>query len=89
MQPVITNHKQLSVKEFCVSQGDKEKALGLSVSPLMDRAQRGGITRSQVHFGATCHCDAASCNQGLWNVCKTTLLLNIGEEVLICMPEQL
>lgn len=29
-------------------QGDKEKALGLSVSPLMDRAQRGGITRSQV-----------------------------------------
>ena len=31
-------------------QGDKEKALGLSVSPLMDRAQKGGITRSQVPF---------------------------------------
>ncbi len=29
-------------------QGDKEKALGLSVSPLMDRAHKGGITRSQV-----------------------------------------
>ena len=31
-------------------QGDKEKALGLSVSPLMDRAHKGGITRSQVSF---------------------------------------
>lgn len=72
-----------------MSQGDKEKVLGLSVSPLMDRAQRGGITRSQVQLGATCHCDAASCIQGLWNVCKTTLLLNSGEEVLICMQEQL
>ena len=34
-------------------QGDKEKALGLSVSPLMDRAHKGGITRSQVPLPLT------------------------------------
>ncbi|DBB06401.1 TPA: hypothetical protein ACH3X1_011962 [Trebouxia sp. C0004] len=27
-----------------------EKALGLSVSPLMDRTHKGGITRSQIGF---------------------------------------
>jgi len=30
------------------SQGDREKQLGMSVSPLMDRQNKGGITRSQV-----------------------------------------
>ena len=34
----------------CSVQGDKEKALGMSVSPLMDRKNKGGITRSQVHL---------------------------------------
>lgn len=29
-------------------QGDKEKAAGLPVSPLMDRSMKGGMTRSQV-----------------------------------------
>ena len=29
-------------------QGDKEKAVGLPVSPLMDRSMKGGMTRSQV-----------------------------------------
>ena len=29
-------------------QGDKERQLGLPVSPLMDRALKGGMTRSQV-----------------------------------------
>ena len=29
-------------------QGDKEKAQGMAVSPLMDRATQGGMTRSQV-----------------------------------------
>ncbi len=28
--------------------GDKERAVGLPVSPLMDRNQTGGMTRSQV-----------------------------------------
>jgi len=32
-----------------VRQGDRERAAGLAVSPLMDRA-RGGITKSQVGF---------------------------------------
>ena len=31
-------------------QGDKEKACGLPVSPLMDRSQQGGMTRSQLGF---------------------------------------
>ena len=31
-------------------QGDKEKAVGLPVSPLMDRALQGGMTRSQLGF---------------------------------------
>ena len=35
-------------KDICCVQGDKERALGMSISPLMDRNQRGGITRSQV-----------------------------------------
>ena len=29
-------------------QGDKEGELGLTISPLMDRAHQGGMTRSQV-----------------------------------------
>ena len=29
-------------------QGDKEKEIGLTVSPLMDRNQQGGMVRSQV-----------------------------------------
>lgn len=35
----------------CV-QGDREKQLGMAVSPLMDRKNKGGITRSQV--GSPC-----------------------------------
>ena len=31
-------------------QGDKEKAVGLGVSPLMDRSLQGGMTRSQLGF---------------------------------------
>ncbi|DBA85497.1 TPA: hypothetical protein ACH3X2_000442 [Trebouxia sp. C0005] len=38
------------LEEEFFQQGDKEKALGLSVSPLMDRAHKGGVTRSQVGF---------------------------------------
>ena len=29
-------------------QGDKERELGMPISPLMDRAHQGGMTRSQV-----------------------------------------
>ena len=52
---------QLEEKAFCYNttliisdrlsmcvQGDKEKALAMAVSPLMDRATQGGMTRSQV-----------------------------------------
>ena len=31
-------------------QGDREKAVGLGVSPLMDRSLQGGMTRSQLGF---------------------------------------
>ena len=31
-------------------QGDKERSLGMTVSPLMDRNQQGGMTRSQLGF---------------------------------------
>ena len=36
---------------MCVGvQGDREKEIGLTVSPLMDRRHKGGITRSQVRL---------------------------------------
>ena len=38
------------IKSMALWQGDKEKELGLAVSPLMDRTHKGGITRSQVRF---------------------------------------
>ena len=31
-------------------QGDKERSAGMNVSPLMDRSQQGGMTRSQLGF---------------------------------------
>ncbi len=34
-------------------QGDREKAAGLLVSPLMDRSMKGGMTRSQVSMSCT------------------------------------
>ena len=37
-------------------QGDKERALGLPISPLMDRDQPGAMTRSQVPYMYTCIC---------------------------------
>jgi hypothetical protein len=39
----------VAVAAVRVRQGDRERAAGLAVSPLMDRA-RGGITKSQVGF---------------------------------------
>ena len=44
----------LHTEKSCVGQssvwlqGDKEKAMGMTVSPLMDRKNKGGITRSQM-----------------------------------------
>ncbi|KAL0043699.1 hypothetical protein WJX82_003553 [Trebouxia sp. C0006] len=38
------------LEEEFFRQGDKEKELGLPVSPLMDRQQTGGMTRSQLGF---------------------------------------
>ncbi|DBA82086.1 TPA: hypothetical protein ACH3X1_016801 [Trebouxia sp. C0004] len=38
------------LEEEFFRQGDKEKELGLPVSPLMDRRQTGGMTRSQLGF---------------------------------------
>ncbi|DBB01895.1 TPA: hypothetical protein ACH3X1_000492 [Trebouxia sp. C0004] len=45
-------HKRWSYKleEEFFRQGDKERALGLPISPLMDRDQAGGMTRSQMGF---------------------------------------
>ncbi|KAL3135613.1 3',5'-cyclic-nucleotide phosphodiesterase pde1 [Trebouxia sp. C0009 RCD-2024] len=42
-------HRQWSLKleEEFFRQGDKERELGLPISPLMDRDQKGGMTRSQ------------------------------------------
>ena len=36
------------LEEELFQQGDQEKDCGLTVSPLMDRNQEGGMTKSQV-----------------------------------------
>ncbi|DBA80240.1 TPA: putative 3',5'-cyclic phosphodiesterase pde-3 [Trebouxia sp. C0005] len=38
------------LEEEFFQQGDREKEIGLPVSPLMDRSNKGGITRSQMGF---------------------------------------
>ncbi|KAL3135615.1 hypothetical protein ABBQ38_006096 [Trebouxia sp. C0009 RCD-2024] len=45
-------HRQWSLKleEEFFRQGDKERELGLPISPLMDRNQKGGMTKSQMGF---------------------------------------
>ncbi|DBA85163.1 hypothetical protein WJX79_004941 [Trebouxia sp. C0005] len=45
-------HKRwaFQLEEEFFRQGDKERAVGLPVSPLMDRNQTGGMTRSQLGF---------------------------------------
>ncbi|KAL0037183.1 hypothetical protein WJX79_004360 [Trebouxia sp. C0005] len=45
-------HKRWAVQleEEFFRQGDKERSVGLTVSPLMDRNQQGGMTRSQLGF---------------------------------------
>ena len=40
----------LSDPKFAAAQGDRERSLGLPVSPLMDRTLQGGMTRSQLGF---------------------------------------
>lgn len=49
-------------------QGDREKEIGLTVSPLMDRRHKGGITRSQVRLSNPHHqdmpCSACSMSSG-------------------------
>jgi hypothetical protein len=42
-------------------QGDREKEIGLPVSPLMDRSNKGGITRSQVRHSVCCANNVAAC----------------------------
>ncbi len=42
-------------------QGDREKEIGLPVSPLMDRSNKGGITRSQVRHSVCCASSVALC----------------------------
>lgn len=51
----VATHKRWAyqLEEEFFRQGDKEREVGLPVSPLMDRTQSGGMTRSQV--GHTLH----------------------------------
>ncbi|DBB07279.1 TPA: hypothetical protein ACH3X3_008783 [Trebouxia sp. C0006] len=48
----VSTHKRWAyqLEEEFFRQGDKEKACGLTVSPLMDREHAGGMTRSQLGF---------------------------------------
>lgn len=48
VRPRIHMKWAYQLEEEFFRQGDKEKALGMPVSPLMDRATQGGMTRSQV-----------------------------------------
>ena len=50
-------------------QGDKEQALHLPVSPLMDRSQQGGMTRSQVTLSLLCPLHLATTHAA---VCTST-----------------
>ena len=43
-------HEEVCVCVCVCVQGDREKEIGLTVSPLMDRRHKGGITRSQVRL---------------------------------------
>jgi len=46
--PALHQRWAYQLEEEFFRQGDQEKALGLPVSPLMDRNLRGGMTKSQV-----------------------------------------
>ncbi|KAL3144954.1 putative 3',5'-cyclic phosphodiesterase pde-3 [Trebouxia sp. C0010 RCD-2024] len=48
----LETHKKWAyqLEEEFFQQGDREKEIGLTVSPLMDRRHKGGITRSQMGF---------------------------------------
>ena len=51
----VATHKRWAyqLEEEFFRQGDQERDVGLPVSPLMDRSQSGGMTRSQVTI--CCH----------------------------------
>ncbi|KAL3130461.1 hypothetical protein ABBQ38_008282 [Trebouxia sp. C0009 RCD-2024] len=48
----VATHKRWAyqLEEEFFRQGDKERELGMPISPLMDRAHQGGMTRSQLGF---------------------------------------
>ncbi|KAL3147885.1 putative 3',5'-cyclic phosphodiesterase pde-3, variant 2 [Trebouxia sp. C0010 RCD-2024] len=48
----VATHKRWAyqLEEEFFRQGDKERELGMPISPLMDRAHQGGMTRSQVPY---------------------------------------
>ena len=59
-------------------QGDRERALKLPVSPLMDRTQQGGMTRSQVPC-ATTPLHAPCCNPcGLLSLLQVDSVTTLG-----------
>lgn len=48
--PFAQAERLLTCASVSCGQGDKERALGLAISPLMDRNEKGGMTRSQLGF---------------------------------------
>lgn len=70
----VNTHRRWAyqLEEEFFRQGDKEREVGLPVSPLMDRCQSGGMTRSQVSHALSSDAVMFACHTASVH-CRSTL----------------